>query len=46
MYLSFHVMVFETEVCFAFVALYNILLVGGGGGGCIIYFYFTKMASV
>ena len=30
MYLSFHVMVFEIEVYFAFVAIYNIL--GGGGG--------------
>ena len=32
MYLSFHVMVFEIEVYFAFVAIYNILLGGGGGG--------------
>ena len=45
MYLSFHVMVFETEVSFAFVAVYNIL-VGWGGGGGIIYFNFIRMATV
>ena len=33
MFLSFHVMVFEIEVYFAFAAIYNILLGGGGGGG-------------
>ena len=32
MYLSVHVMVFEIEVYFTFVAIYNILLGGGGGG--------------
>ena len=43
MFLSFHVMVFEIEVYFAFAAIYNILLGGGGGG---VSFYFIKMASV
>ena len=32
MHLFFHVMVFEIEVYFAFVAIYNILWGGGDGG--------------
>ena len=44
MFLSFHVMVFEIEVYFAFAAIYNILF-GVGGGGAYL-FYFIKIASV
>ena len=42
MYLSFHVMAFETDVYFAFVAIYNILLGVGGGGIHSFYFCLLK----
>ena len=41
MHLFFHVMVFETEVYFGLVVIYNTLFAGGGkGGGAYFYFYF------
>ena len=43
MYLSFHLMVFETEVYFGLVVIYNILFAEGGGGHTFI---FIKTASV
>ena len=43
MYLSFHVMVFETDVYFALAVIYYILF---GGVGGIFLFYFIKMANV
>ena len=44
MYLSFHVMVFETEVYFGLVVIYNILFAEGGGGGGILLFLLKRLA--